>query len=166
MLPAHLYSEFTYLLIMACSQRKRSEPNLLPAIERYDGVHFRVLRKAQREGYWPANLASSLSAGVTPVTGIGFLLQGRMQLLSRMRPLKPVVLQEQAALLAVRSCPGHSDGASRSPSGGWRPTTWPAARRSCARSRFNSNASTVARPMAVRPIIAIPSLDQIKCSAH
>ena len=41
---------------MACSQRKRSEPSLLPAIERYDGVHFRVLRKAQREGYWPANL--------------------------------------------------------------------------------------------------------------
>jgi hypothetical protein len=40
---------------MACSQRKRSEPGLLPAIERYDGVHFRVLRKAQREGNWPAN---------------------------------------------------------------------------------------------------------------
>jgi len=55
-LPIHIYSGFTYLLIMACSQRKRSEPGLLPAIERYDGVHFRVLRKAQREGYWPANL--------------------------------------------------------------------------------------------------------------
>jgi hypothetical protein len=25
-------------------------------MERYDGVHFRVLRKAQREGYWPENL--------------------------------------------------------------------------------------------------------------
>jgi len=29
---------------------------LLPAIERYDGVNFRVLRKAKREGYWPENL--------------------------------------------------------------------------------------------------------------
>jgi hypothetical protein len=41
---------------VACSQRKRSDPGLLPAIERYDGVNFRVLRKARREGYWPENL--------------------------------------------------------------------------------------------------------------
>ena len=44
------------LLIVACSQRKHSSPGLLPAIERYDGVNFRVLRKARREGYWPENL--------------------------------------------------------------------------------------------------------------
>jgi hypothetical protein len=44
------------LLIVSCSQRKRSEPGLLPAIERYDGVYFRLLRKARREGYWPENL--------------------------------------------------------------------------------------------------------------
>lgn len=49
-------SEPRYLLIVGCSQRKRSDPGLLPAIERYDGVNFRVLRKAKREGYWPANL--------------------------------------------------------------------------------------------------------------
>lgn len=45
-----------HLLIVACSQRKRPDPGLLPAIERYDGVNFRVLRKARREGYWPENL--------------------------------------------------------------------------------------------------------------
>jgi cytoplasmic iron level regulating protein YaaA (DUF328/UPF0246 family) len=49
-------TEPQYLLIVACSQRKRSDPGLLPAIERYDGVNFRVLRKAKREGYWPENL--------------------------------------------------------------------------------------------------------------
>lgn len=49
-------SEPRYLLIVACSERKRSDPGLLPAIERYDGVNFRVLRKAKREGYWPENL--------------------------------------------------------------------------------------------------------------
>jgi cytoplasmic iron level regulating protein YaaA (DUF328/UPF0246 family) len=49
-------SEPRYLLIVACSQRKRPDPGLLPAIERYDGVNFRVLRKARREGYWPKNL--------------------------------------------------------------------------------------------------------------
>jgi len=37
------------LLILSCSERKRSEPDLLPAIERYDGPPFRVLRKFLRE---------------------------------------------------------------------------------------------------------------------
>jgi len=45
-----------YLLIIGCSQRKRPDLGLLPAIERYDGVNFQVLRKAWREGYWPENL--------------------------------------------------------------------------------------------------------------
>ena len=53
-----MHSEPQYLLIVACSQRKRSDPGFLPAIERYDGVNFRVLRKAQREGYWPKNLST------------------------------------------------------------------------------------------------------------
>lgn len=45
-----------YLLIVACSQRKDRTPGVLPALERYDGVSFRILRKAQREGYWPEKL--------------------------------------------------------------------------------------------------------------
>jgi hypothetical protein len=45
-----------YLLVVACSQRKRADSELLPAIERYDGVNFRVIRKAKREGYWSENL--------------------------------------------------------------------------------------------------------------
>lgn len=49
-------SEPRYLLLLACSQRKRPDPGLLPAIERYDGVNFRVLQKAKREGYLPENL--------------------------------------------------------------------------------------------------------------
>jgi cytoplasmic iron level regulating protein YaaA (DUF328/UPF0246 family) len=49
-------SEPRYLLIIACSQRKRPDPGRLPAIERYDGVNFRVLQKAKRERYLPDNL--------------------------------------------------------------------------------------------------------------
>lgn len=45
-----------FLLIIACSQRKRPDPELLPAIARYDGGSFRVLRKAKREGYWAETL--------------------------------------------------------------------------------------------------------------
>jgi hypothetical protein len=36
------------LLILACSRRKRSDPALLPAIERYDGPAFRVVRRFLR----------------------------------------------------------------------------------------------------------------------
>src|SRR5690349_5361375 len=33
------------LLILACSQRKRLVPTLLPALDRYDGPAFRVVRR-------------------------------------------------------------------------------------------------------------------------
>ncbi len=49
-------SNAKYLLLVSCSQRKNSDSSLLPAIERYDGVNFRVLRKARREGYFAENL--------------------------------------------------------------------------------------------------------------
>lgn len=35
-----------YLLILACSQRKRTDADLLSAIARYTGVNFQVLHKA------------------------------------------------------------------------------------------------------------------------
>ena len=37
------------LLILSCSERKRSNAGLLPAIERYDGPAFRVLRRYLRQ---------------------------------------------------------------------------------------------------------------------
>ena len=37
------------LLVLSCSQKKRPDPGLLPAIERYDGPMFRVIRKFLRE---------------------------------------------------------------------------------------------------------------------
>jgi uncharacterized protein DUF6884 len=37
------------LLILSCSQRKRPDEQLLPALERYDGPAFRVLRRFLRE---------------------------------------------------------------------------------------------------------------------
>ncbi|MEG5035025.1 DUF6884 domain-containing protein [Microcoleus sp. AT3-D2] len=38
-----------HLLILACSQRKRSDADSLPAIERYDGPTFRLLRRFLRK---------------------------------------------------------------------------------------------------------------------
>lgn len=44
------------LLLIACSNRKIRTKGLLPAIQRYDGVTYRVIRKAMREGYFPPNV--------------------------------------------------------------------------------------------------------------
>lgn len=45
-----------YLLLLSCSSRKIQEIALLPAIERYDGGSFRIIKKMQREEMFPANI--------------------------------------------------------------------------------------------------------------
>jgi hypothetical protein len=50
------------LLIIACSHRKKPAKEQLPAIERYDGPAFRVLRKFLREGRGPTLRIVILSA--------------------------------------------------------------------------------------------------------
>lgn len=54
------------LLILGCSQRKRSGPGLLPALERYDGPAYRVLRRwlASPEGPCPRVLVLSAEFGL------------------------------------------------------------------------------------------------------
>ena len=82
------------MLIIACSQRKRSDPGLLPAIERYDGVHCRVLRKAQREGYWPANLDVLIISAKSGLLELNTAIEHydlRMTLKQAMR-IRPLVL--------------------------------------------------------------------------
>jgi len=45
------------LLIISSSQRQISDPNTpIPALERYDGFVFRILRRLKREGQFPNDL--------------------------------------------------------------------------------------------------------------
>jgi hypothetical protein len=48
------------LLVLGCSQTKRGATGLLPAIERYDGSSYRVLRRFLREREWPACLSVAI----------------------------------------------------------------------------------------------------------
>jgi hypothetical protein len=62
-----------HLLLIGCSATKRDDKGLLPAIERYDGVNFKVLRKFLLENGWPAGLVIKiLSAkyGLIDVTSL------------------------------------------------------------------------------------------------
>ena len=68
-------AESVDLLILACSQRKRCDNGLIPAIERYDGPLYRVLRKffrsvAPRKRLVETYILSAqfgLIAGYTPI---------------------------------------------------------------------------------------------------
>ena len=46
-----------HLLIMSCSETKRPDPARLPAVERYDGPFYRVLRAHLRTSLWPRDLS-------------------------------------------------------------------------------------------------------------
>lgn len=45
------------LLILGCSQAKREGDGLLPALDRYDGPPYRVLRKFLRGHHWPSSVS-------------------------------------------------------------------------------------------------------------
>ena len=45
------------LLILSCSQTKRNCKGMLPALDRYDGPPYRVLRKFLRAYQWPSNVS-------------------------------------------------------------------------------------------------------------
>ncbi|MCP5495889.1 MAG: hypothetical protein H7A23_15150 [Leptospiraceae bacterium] len=46
-----------HLVILGCSANKVAEPDLLPALSRYDGPYYRVINKFLRSSIWPTNLS-------------------------------------------------------------------------------------------------------------
>jgi hypothetical protein len=48
------------LLVLGCSQTKRDAAGLLPAIDRYDGSAYRVLRSYLRSRQWPEDLSVAI----------------------------------------------------------------------------------------------------------
>lgn len=96
-----------YLLLMGCSERKFQNPGLVPAIDLYDGVNYRVVRKARQEGYWPDAQVVILSAK-HGLIGSQALIEHYDQ---RMTPQRALALQQQVgaeldALLAQRQFDG------------------------------------------------------------
>ena len=45
------------LLVLACSQTKRQCPGLLPAIDRYDGQAYRIIKRFLRDYQWPSEVS-------------------------------------------------------------------------------------------------------------
>jgi len=57
------------LLVLGCSQTKRNTPGLLPAIDRYDGSAYRVLRTYLRERQWPDQLSVAVLSAKHALVG-------------------------------------------------------------------------------------------------
>lgn len=92
------------LLVLSCSQRKRSDSSLLPAIERYDGPTFRVLRRFLKEHPLAPLDIFVLSAkfGLIPHNQLIPNYDQRMTQ-SRARELQPVVLSELKDIVSSKS---------------------------------------------------------------
>ncbi|HEY5869186.1 MAG TPA: hypothetical protein VI542_27080 [Candidatus Tectomicrobia bacterium] len=73
------------LLVLGCSQAKRETPGLLPAIDRYDGSSYRVLRNYLREREWPSKLSVAILSAKYGLVG-GFT--GIEDYDERMTPLR------------------------------------------------------------------------------
>jgi hypothetical protein len=91
------------MLILACSRRKRSDEELLPAVERYDGPAFRVLRRFVRErsSEAPEILILSAEHGLIP-HDLPIPNYNRTMTRARALQLRPHVVQRLGHVLGVR----------------------------------------------------------------
>lgn len=92
------------LLILSCSHRKRTEPDLLPAIERYDGPAFRIVRRflAQQPLQKPDIYILSAKFGLISANQMVPCYEQRMTL-QRSRELQPLVIAEFRSITSTRT---------------------------------------------------------------
>lgn len=82
-----------YLLLISCSQRKKEDIELMPAIERYDGPVYRCLRKLMRDGFYPEDDIGCLI--ISAKYGLITSLASIENYDQRMTPARAVELREQ-----------------------------------------------------------------------
>ena len=58
------------LLILGCADRKRSSAGLLPALDRYDGPAYRVVRKFLRDYQWPEDVSIAVLSAEYGLFGV------------------------------------------------------------------------------------------------
>src|ERR687889_181325 len=92
------------MLILACSRRKRSDERLLPAIERYDGPAFRVLRRFLREGSANAQSVLILSAEYGLIAhNLRIAAYDRVMTPARARELRPLILAKLNRIFSTQA---------------------------------------------------------------
>lgn len=89
------------LLLLACSRQKREDDTALPALERYDGPHFRLVRRYLRgePAHPPIIYVLSAEYGLVAATEVVPHYEHRMTA-SRARQLRPTVTAALTGVLA------------------------------------------------------------------
>lgn len=90
------------LLVLGCSQTKRNTAGSVPAIARYDGPLFRVLRAFLRDHVWPERLSVAVLSAEHGLIGALSGIEDYDQRLTpeRARKIRPEVTQGLSRLLA------------------------------------------------------------------
>jgi len=90
-----------WLLLISCSASKRQDGGLLPAMERYTGIVYDLVRQARREGAWPAGVRVQIVSAEYGLIDENFLLPfyDRLMTEERGRELQPTVGARLDALL-------------------------------------------------------------------
>ena len=93
-----------HLLVLACSARKRRPPANAPALDIYDGVNFRVLRRFLRQHGWPPGLIIQVLSAKYGLIDATTLIEPYDQRLNTAasRDLNPHVLNSLASLARLR----------------------------------------------------------------
>ena len=58
------------LLILGCADRKRDSGGVLPALDRYDGPAYRVIRTFLREYQWPEDVSIAVLSAEYGLFGV------------------------------------------------------------------------------------------------
>jgi hypothetical protein len=92
------------MLVLACSRRKRPDEGFLPAIERYEGPAFRVLRRFLRErpAGAPDVLILSAEHGLIAYD-LPIATYDREMTPARARDLRPLILAELGRIVDVQA---------------------------------------------------------------
>jgi hypothetical protein len=93
------------LFVLGCSQAKRSTAGSIPAIARYDGPLFRVLRSFLRDHLWPQRLAVAVLSAEHGLIGAlsGIANYDHRLTAERARQIRPEVTRGLSRLLAEHS---------------------------------------------------------------
>lgn len=94
-----------HLLIMSCSDTKRPDPVPLPAVERYDGPFYRVLRSHLRTSLWPRDLSVAVLSAKYGLIGGLFSIEAYDQ---RMTLERARLISREATEVARRWAQEHA----------------------------------------------------------
>jgi hypothetical protein len=104
--PSHLDTAFYLNHLSSFRGTLYSDLELLPALERYDGIFFRILRKARREGTWPDNLDVLIISAKYGLLELDTAIEKYDLRMTKMRAkqLKPVVAPLLTKRVTDRDC--------------------------------------------------------------